>query len=207
MLPNGLLSLHGYTVSHGYFSGTCVGSKELPFEQSCELVKLFITSAQSSLDNTLAFQAALRGPATEGKAWMRLSVAHPKGRYYGRQNGKWALVDVRMETTPWSDGTGFSSRFYYSGDTAWKLQADKTYKVEEVESEIQYQYGKTLLEVCQDRNVAYAKWLEHEVDSLRRYIAWQTERVNTWKPAELVEIKGRTVKDDKQGFKVTEPAY
>lgn len=36
--PNGVLSNHGYTVENGYFSGSCHGSHELPFEVDREVL-------------------------------------------------------------------------------------------------------------------------------------------------------------------------
>src|SRR5215471_7908862 len=39
-LPGGgLLSLHGYSVRWNSFMGTCPGSRELPYEQSCGLLE------------------------------------------------------------------------------------------------------------------------------------------------------------------------
>lgn len=44
--PDGLLSLHGYTVEHGWFSGTCHGARELPFEQDRSVLGQVITDFQ-----------------------------------------------------------------------------------------------------------------------------------------------------------------
>jgi hypothetical protein len=49
-LPNGRLSNHGYTKEFGFFNGTCMGAKQLPFEQSCDLIKDFIESAKNRIE-------------------------------------------------------------------------------------------------------------------------------------------------------------
>lgn len=38
-LPNTRLSQHGYTVEFSFFEGVCPGSKSLPYELSCDLIK------------------------------------------------------------------------------------------------------------------------------------------------------------------------
>ena len=68
-LPDGKLAKHGYTIAHGFFSGTCVGSHHLPFEVSCDLLPRFIEAAKTHLLGVESFQAELRKPATEPVAW------------------------------------------------------------------------------------------------------------------------------------------
>ncbi len=46
MLPGGTLSLHGYKVTYGFFSGICHGAKAKPFEQAHDLVDEAIVRAQ-----------------------------------------------------------------------------------------------------------------------------------------------------------------
>jgi hypothetical protein len=41
-LPNKLLSNHGYTVDWNIFNGICPGSRNQPYESSCELIKIQI---------------------------------------------------------------------------------------------------------------------------------------------------------------------
>jgi hypothetical protein len=50
MLPNGRLAKHGYQVHSGWgFVGTCRGSHEVPFEQSCEYTKEITADAEISI--------------------------------------------------------------------------------------------------------------------------------------------------------------
>jgi hypothetical protein len=98
--------------------------------------------------------------------------------------------------------------FSRDGDTRWRPSKESTfrsYSVQPDPTDLGY-HGKSIAAICTDANATYAKWLEHEADSLRRYIAWQTERVTSWTEQPLTPIKG-ALKDDKQGFKPTEPAY
>ena len=207
-LPAGKLSIHGYTIEHGYFSGTCHGSKELPFELSCELVKTFIEGATAHMKSVKAFQTKLRKQTTEAKAWVRLSKANPKGHYYCALR-LWALVDVKMIV---SDSG--SRKFVHAGDTRWKqvrVEASETNKsayytyeiVDVLDAELSTAYNAELLDVCTKYNTQYAEWLQHEVTSLTRYIAWQTQRVASWKLADLLPVTSK----DKEGFKPTEAAY
>jgi hypothetical protein len=203
MLPNGLLSLHGYKVGQGYFFGQCRGTKFLPFELSCDQVKIYIAEAKAALESTEAFQARLRQPATEAKAFFYTRQASRKGRDY-QASRTWQEVSVREDVVTYDGGQ--YSKFFREGDTEWVGPRAES-KIEARETEVSaYSHGRTLLQICTEANEAYAKWLEHEADSLRRYITWQTERVTTWGPAELKPLVG-PVKDDKQGFKPTEARY
>lgn len=211
-LPNDRLSKHGYTVTHGYFSGVCRGAGHEPFEVSCDLVKRFVEEARAQLISVEDFQTKLRKPVTEPSAFFRTSKAHPKGHHYGRTRGDWTRLPVTETVVPFLDGDGSYSKFTREGDTAWKSftaqrEGYKPYvdhRIEPVTSEVSHAYGQTLLEVCTAANRVYADWLEHEIDSLSRYIEWQTERVKAWKPAPLLPVDA---KNDKLGFKPTEPRY
>lgn len=202
------LSLHGYSVTHGYFSGTCVGSKESPFELSCELVKRFIQSATSQLANLEAFQTRLRQKPTEAVAWFNTSKASRKGFQFVSDR-RWEQCDILEEVVTYENGTpegGRYSKFSRAGDTAWMQVSGGAYHQREVKdrrAEVSAGHNDPILDVAWKANRTYAKWLEHEADSLRRYIVWQTERVQTWKPAPLFPVTAK----DKQGFKPTEPAY
>lgn len=197
-MPSGKMSLHGYTVSHGYFHGQCAGSKELPFELSCDLVKTFIASAQAHLDGVLAFQTELRTPATTPRAWVHNYEARPLKT--GCNHYNWRVVDILEETHTSSNDYTYKTFSYKAPGvytSAWSKDtvADTVHKIG---------YGeKNALEVATVANARYADWLDHEVTSLRRYIKWQTERVNTWKVAPLFPNDYK----DKLGFVPTEAKY
>lgn len=215
-MPKGVMSLHGYNVTHGFFSGTCAGAKELPFELSCDLVKLFIASAQSQLESLEAFQASLRVLPTTPVGWVRVRYENPKGRYY-QAIYKWEQCTFSVEaiqhgghTDPKDD---FTSYRYLYVDASGR-EHGRNLSESEVDGPQSWDgggiEGKTTAELvlmsAQRYNETYAKWLEHEAVNLRRYIKWQTERVTKWvaRPEALLPVDA---KDDKQGFKPTEPAY
>ena len=82
MLPGGVLAKHGYTVRHrgegGYFTGTCSGSGNLPFEISKDLIDESTAWAErcvSDLDRQIA-ELKATDPATTSIAW--LHVYHPE---------------------------------------------------------------------------------------------------------------------------------
>jgi len=83
-LPNGRLSLHGYNKQWGFFSGTCPGSRALPYEVSTSEIELAITSASQSvlrLEAQLAEALANPGPDVmerdynqKGKPWVKRTL-------------------------------------------------------------------------------------------------------------------------------------
>lgn len=203
-LPKGVLAKHGYTVTHGFFSGVCQGSGHPPIEVSCALVQHFINNAAARLSHVVSFQAELRVQATEPKAWFNTRNANPRGYGYSAVH-IWRVCDISEKVTEYPGGA--YSTFSRNGDTAWvngrNEQGYATCTIQDKTSEINHDYKSSLLDVATKANATYAAWLQHEVDSLRRYITWQTERVNSWKPGELLPVDAK----DKQGFVPDEPAY
>lgn len=85
-----MLSNHGYSVSWGYFQGTCPGAKKLPFELSCDLVEQFINNAKNSqkffrqqIEETLANDTTTVDyhyylSHREGRIWVKAQVIDGK---------------------------------------------------------------------------------------------------------------------------------
>jgi len=218
-LPNDRLSKHGYNVEHGFFSGTCEGSGALPFEKSCGLIEQFISRSKGYLLGIETTQAALRVPATEPKAWMRVRYDNPKGRLY-RSVYKWELVQLAVEFKPFQDqnevATGKADQVrgylvYTYTDSLGNVHGNHLGRNREDVSGVnlydEAAKGKThneiLLLTATRFNEKYANWMEHEAKSLRDYIAWQTKRVNTWVEADLLPVAHK----DKEGFVVTAAPY
>jgi hypothetical protein len=205
MLPKGVLSIHGYKVTYGYFSGICAGTKALPFELSCELVKTFIVSAKAALVSVEATQAALRAPATEPKAWQHVGHKDSRGRYVYA----WELVTIVQTFTPYADGgsdggpggyltyTFTDSYGKVHGDRGGSLYGVAAYELPGAT------HADRLLATCTKFNTSKATWLEHEAKSLRSYIKWQTARVASWKLAPLFPV----TYSDKEGFKTEAAPY
>ena len=195
-LPKGRLSLHGYTVLGGFFSGICRGARHEPFEVSCDLVAQFVREAQDELKRVEGQQRHLRRPATEAKAM----IHHYVGSQRGRSSYEWIERNLRVET----DAEGRHKYFYTARRAGGKWTAEGW---EQAEKQIQdYEYGReTVSEFCTKLNKVYADWLQHQVDSLKRYIAWQQERVRTWKPADLLPVDAKAAKG--AAFEPTEAKY
>lgn len=199
-LPKGKLSKHGYNVAYGFFSGICAGAAHLPYEQSCELIKRFIASAEQDLDRVLETQAQLRSRATEPKAWVRI---YERNAGRGRGEYRWRLREVTQE----SSATGHFEFFHYA-PTEGADGIERNPRNREISAPSGYwAKGTDILDACTHANAKYAGWMEFEVLSLRRYIAWQTDRVTGWKLAELTPVPAEGLKDDGQGFMPEEPAY
>jgi len=92
MLPSGLLAKHGYTVTFGFFQGTCAGSDHLPLEQERVLCLDTCISlmeyARLHREQVKALQAGTAHPST---AKTGRSVKGPKG---------WADEVVAFELAP-----------------------------------------------------------------------------------------------------------
>jgi hypothetical protein len=58
-LPAGRLSLHGYTVEHGFFNGTCPGANHLPLEQDRDLADAVAASLTRQADELRAKAAKI----------------------------------------------------------------------------------------------------------------------------------------------------
>lgn len=160
-LPNGLLSLHGYTVDWGCFNGTCAGAYELPYEQSCALIGKFLNSAIEQQNSLLAVKKKLLELATEEMAWFYES----KGRHF-----LWNYLPLQMiDNSPHViKSNGKTETLMYSGI-----------------------YSVTLLEAATELNKRYVdRELLKKLSSLATYIKWQTKRVQEWKLLPLQRVPG-----------------
>lgn len=50
LLPSDRLSIHGYTVKWNMFLGNCKGSREKPYELSCDALKIAVVNTQESIE-------------------------------------------------------------------------------------------------------------------------------------------------------------
>lgn len=199
-LPGGRLSLHGYSVTHGYFSGTCSGARELPYEQSCELVKKSIVRAQAALVAIQEEQKTWRTPATEAKAWVVVEHNTSRERYSYSGTRSWQYVDI-THTTREVDANFTMHNFTHNASTKRNRQTGEIEAV--VNDVLRYEGCTSVLDACTKLNAKYADYLDNERANLSRYIAFQTERVRVWAPAELLPV---SMKKDKLGFVPNETA-
>lgn len=72
---NGLLAKHGYTTRWGFFSGTCSGSDNLPFEKSHDMVTWSINWANGKIAKANAEAADLRAQTGVEGFWNHFEKA------------------------------------------------------------------------------------------------------------------------------------
>jgi hypothetical protein len=182
-LPGGLLAAHGYTVEWGFFSGTCPGSHATPFQVSTHLIEAAIACQETAIDSLKADAAALRNPANPdnvaGRAWHRSYDGNSKRGYF------WEKGTVR--------GGGFSTpdyqnhyscpRFFPDAPVKGVFDADPVTGAVKIET---YGAASTIEEVTQWLNVKYAGTLENRIGEIRKWIAWQRNRLVGWKPEPLI---------------------
>jgi hypothetical protein len=201
-LPNGKLSLHGYTVGHGFFSGICPGSKELPYEKSHALIKTFMQNAERHLGDVQTLQAMYRKPAESTTCWVHPYIA---ANWRGFRGGHvWMKAEIRADDSAW---TGVNEK-YLECDHATEIVFTNSHPMADDMRRrcVLERYVKKskldLLAIATKQNSAYADFLESEVKSLQRYIAWQRMRISAWVPdAPLLPV---TAKDKSAAFKPEE---
>jgi hypothetical protein len=188
-LPKGKLSLHGYTVRWGFFSGVCTGSKALPFEQSKDLIEGAIARAKNMLAETRKESADLKSGALKlegNKAYVHAYFS-PNSRR-DRGGYKWTVVNVTLEKVtydPADGGTGFYYKASYkTDDQARPHDISIPYDMPRIEDE-----AAMLASVQLMLNAGYAKSeLDSRASQLAQYITWQEERIADWKPTDLKPI-------------------
>lgn len=174
-LPGGMLAKHGYQVHGrskggwgGYFSGECWGSHHMPYEESCELVKLSIERAHKDIAALEEQIAKLEVPATEPKSIFKL---HSK--YFGS-----AETPCTIETVEREDRTYTEKFICYQYD-------GKEHRA----SCLQYSLYGDALEIADKLNRQAADRRRRKIEGIKQYIEFQTERVTNWKPAPLIARK------------------
>lgn len=183
-LPEGSLSLHGYTVAHGFFAGTCEGSRQLPFEVSRDYVGWMIKRAEAALVVEEKMAAEYRADASKVvtvSVYDRTANRH-RGGYVRKtgvvvaeQRGTFVAFSVRLD-----DGGTYDHR------NGFRVEGyDKT--VEE----------RIALATADLREKHAQATFDREANQLRRYIAWQRERYDAWTPQPLLPVDAKA---DKQGF-------
>tara|TARA_R110000824_G_scaffold1386_6_gene7062 strand:+ start:9002 stop:9685 length:684 start_codon:yes stop_codon:yes gene_type:complete len=97
MLPNGHLAKHGYTLLWGFFSGTCPGSDELPFEISTDLIARSIKSAEDN-KTTIKGKTMIEVLSNTTK-WFYHRITRPEGFQHEAQS-YWTHVDITEFADP-----------------------------------------------------------------------------------------------------------
>lgn len=160
MLPSGVLAKHGYAVLWSQFSGVCSGSHHAPFEQSIEMVKLFVGRARERRDALLA--NAEKHESGEGPLMYRrrFRLGAPRGTSFHL----WDKV----------------------ASLEWKHNVERTHRWI---SEIVFADGSKLATFGVRSELAlreaYVSHLRAEARQQQGYIDWQDRRVADWAPRAL----------------------
>jgi hypothetical protein len=80
-LPNGKLSLHGYTKEFDFFQGICHGAQALPFEQDISLIQAAIERAKESAKNIRENAKKAIEKASFDKLWVSV---YKSAQYFNR---------------------------------------------------------------------------------------------------------------------------
>jgi hypothetical protein len=175
-LPGGVLAKHGYTTKWGFFSGTCQGSGYKAFEVSCDLIERFIEIVQQKRAAAIEFRDSLLAPATEAKGWMRL---YRTGNYVTPSGYYWAECEMEMK----AEAVGAPvARFLNPENNRWEglYQRSISPAWDADRNDI-----LTWVAVCNKRRAAA---MDEDIAKMDEYIAWQTNRVATWKPGALTPV-------------------
>lgn len=178
-LPGDALSLHGYRVRNGWFEGACVGSGNLPFEVSKDLIESFIAAAEHLRDRFLARAAAHRAIEFGSlECWHR--VYHPE--LSNRSRGSVYL---------WHEG---------------RVQAKErgglefVYTSRDVEKRVDLHCYSHADATAQEKREAFAKSLDYDAEREVRYIKWQQRRIADWAPKPLTPIDPKARMPEAEDF-------
>jgi hypothetical protein len=171
-LPKGGLSLHGYSVRWGFFSGICSGANHLPFEQSKDLIEDAIARALEEAKTKDAWADELNKPAVEARAWCEVYRERKQVRFSGEPTGYVKVQGVIRRAEKPHHGMSFivtadDGREYY-------VHSNRA--------------SDTELDVATQQNRDHAKYVRGLARQLREYADWQTKRIQNWKPAALIPV-------------------
>lgn len=176
-LPGGYLSIHGYTVTWGFFNGVCNGTGNLPFEVSKDMIDRAIANAIEQRDGLMKQSAEWKaGKQLEGNlAW---GYVYHKGSGFGRNRipsrHTWEHVELACEVRQYESGTYLSFSKKAKNETSWE-------KI--------YSTAESIDAMRMRMNIEYAeRHLDKMVAELNRYIKWQEGRIKDWKPTDLTPV-------------------
>jgi hypothetical protein len=178
MLPNGVLSKHGYTVEWGYFSGTCPGSGHRPYQTHTDLIASFIRNAEARMEENKEFIAKLEAKPTEPKGWAHV-YRTAKGRY-DRSGYRWVEVEFAMHQGKYDDKPRAS---YANPDKEGEWLDCYRHNIN-VDWTIYETAG--ILDYVAVANQKRADDVKAENEKIQKYIDWQKQRIAEWKEEPLL---------------------
>lgn len=164
-LPSGRLSQHGYTVDNGWFNGICQGARELPFEQSKDLIAGVVENVKLQIESVKRTIKKIEDNLHNTKN-VRLRVYCDKTYKY---------KTIRVDLIIRKNKHGHEE---YFGVT----DKGEEHKISH--------YGSGGIEAVAENLWKYeVKDRESQVNSMERYVEWQNERMANWKPKELTAVE------------------
>lgn len=181
---NSDLAKHGYTVTNGYFSGTCWGSGHQPYEISKNLIEESIVRAENYVARLNVSIAELLAPvpADADTTWIHeyRRELHTKS-FSGYL---WKKVQVQVEETVKS-GTYANGNEYSHTVRTYRYHRDNGKGGVELTT-LNHVYASSLQELVEKHNKVYASHLQAEAKQLGVYIQQQKHRAETWVERPLV---------------------
>ena len=174
----GLLANHGYTTQWGFFSGTCKGSYNLPFEVSKGMIDEAVRNALENADLEDDKAAELRDRTGIEGFW---TYYVPAKYQYGRK------VPSKHITVP--------ATFIYEQVTEDYKAIRAQYKMVGSDVVITTERGNTPLygintieEAAKYTCERKAKTHDKQAAQLREYASWMKTRIRNWSPTNLIEV-------------------
>lgn len=181
----GNIAKHGYSLEYGFFNGTCQGSDHLPFEQDKSLAVAIIVDVHDSMSQLRADAGILEAPAVPEADGSWLAWVHEyRPATWERGNRSGGYVWHRAPVVSFDayvssiDGKSVYHRVHY---TAKFEDRGRTTKMTDVRSYSRDEQAHSEVEAVTALNSAYASALRRQADGLAKWIAWQEERVASWK--------------------------
>lgn len=164
MLPGGRLAKHGYTKRWGFFSGTCFGSGNLPFEQDKTLIDHAIDRAISRR-HAIQHEINVLKETISTKAWMYLYFLS-KGKIAGYY--RWQQVELQEVRDQWGV------------DIRYMDPADKEEVSLRTIAGLPFEAKSDAKVAAGHFNGKYVINLEKQLENIGDYIKWQQSRIANW---------------------------
>jgi hypothetical protein len=188
-LPHGVLSLHGYTVDHGWFNGTCSGAKGQPYELSCDLIQAAVDSTKASIITYTAFAEELA--VTTDYVWVNVSYRGVRGRSLARRawekhDASSIIVHTKVFSTDYELVTYFVEPEHI-------LEADKGAYMTDQNTQayknlVPHGHVDSLDEAVIKANQHYLLVIKNTISQMETFVKWQEGRIANWELKELREV-------------------
>ena len=170
-LPNNTLSQHGYKVEFGFFNGVCLGSKQEPYELSCNLIKEILPSVNSYVERLYEKKVCLSKPALTLDCFNYVWIKGSDGMrgYYDWRKGV-------LTTEKKCNDYGYS----------WE---EVSFRFDEYTTEVRNSENLSLLELATQLNSEYVtKFLIPLIKQTEGEIKRLERKINNWELQELKPI-------------------